>query len=105
MAASLAKAAMAATGRNGTRTAKATTMMSPTAVAGTSAPALAAGTTPAAAGKTASAMSATASTTAADVTDGRHGGGNGRDGNGNGNGNVSDPADAQSDESATDPVG
>jgi hypothetical protein len=38
---------------------------------------------------------------------GRHGGGNGRDGNGNGNGNGngSDPADAQSDESATDPVG
>jgi hypothetical protein len=36
---------------------------------------------------------------------GRHGGGNGRNGNGNGNGNASDPADAQSDESATDPVG
>ena len=36
---------------------------------------------------------------------GRHGAGNGRDGNGNDNGNGSDPADAQSDESATDPVG
>jgi hypothetical protein len=36
---------------------------------------------------------------------GRHGGGNGRDGNGNGNGNGSEPAEAQSDESATDPVG
>jgi len=35
----------------------------------------------------------------------RHGGGNGRDGNRNGNGDGSDPADAQSDESATDPVG
>jgi hypothetical protein len=38
---------------------------------------------------------------------GRHGGGNGRtgSGNGNGNGNGSEPADAKSDESATDPVG
>jgi hypothetical protein len=35
----------------------------------------------------------------------RHGGGNGRDGNRNGNGDGSDPADAQSDEGATDPVG
>jgi len=36
---------------------------------------------------------------------GRHGGGNGRTGNNNGNGNGSEPADAKSDESATDPVG
>jgi hypothetical protein len=38
---------------------------------------------------------------------GRHSGGNGRTGNnnGNGNGNGSEPADAKSDESATDPVG
>jgi hypothetical protein len=38
---------------------------------------------------------------------GRHGGGNGRNGNnnGNGNGNGSEPAEAKSDESATDPVG
>ena len=36
---------------------------------------------------------------------GRHGGGNGRTGNNNGNGNGSEPAEAKSDESATDPVG